>query len=130
MHAGMSQDHWLTPTEPLENLCNDMNYPEIQNRDQGCRGHVVLANHLHDKGKVKSSSYGKYLPGVCSYLKSCFVYLEITEPFKFPFDERLEAWAGDHTAWQMLGNWSETHYLVSEWIPQSQGLGEKQAKCL
>lgn len=109
MHGGMSQDHWLTHTDPLENLCNDMNYPKIQNRDQGCRGHVVLANHLHDKGKVKSSSYGKYLPGVCSYLKSCFVYLEITEPFKFPFDERLEAWAGDHTAWQMLGNWSETH---------------------
>ena len=68
----------------------------------------MLANHLHDKGKVKSSSYGKYLPDLHSYLKSCLIYLEISKPFKFPFDERLEAQAGDHTAWQVLGIWAET----------------------
>lgn len=70
----------------FENPCNNMNYSKMSSRDQGYWGQVVLANHLHDRGKVKSSSCGKYLPYLGCYLKYCFVYLEITKPFKFPFD--------------------------------------------
>jgi hypothetical protein len=90
---------------------------QTRSRGQGCQGQVELANEdLHNRTKVKSSSYGKYLSSFCCYLHlALFIWRSHSLSSSHLTDRQSSWWT--HT-WADVRNADRNALAgLSEWIP-------------